>query len=197
MGHIYGYGRVSTRDQDPSLQTDALKSAACERIFVDKASGSLQRRPQLDKLWEVLLPGDVVVVWKLDRLGRSMRHLVAVLNDLGERGIEFRSLTDGLDTTTAQGRFFFHVTAAFAELERALIVERTHAGLEAARARGRHGGRPPVMTPEKLAVARQMYDGKTHPVATIAKTVGVSRSTLYRYLQQDNVLTKARPPQGG
>jgi DNA invertase Pin-like site-specific DNA recombinase len=190
VGHVYGYARVSTRQQDPALQIDALRTAGCERIFTDRASGKLDRRPQLDRLWEVLLAGDTLVVWKLDRLGRSLRHLVNVISDLGSREVGFRSLNDAIDTTTPGGMLVFHVMAAVAEFERSLIVERTQAGLDAARARGRSGGRPPRMTPEKLAVARQMYDSRKHTVETIAKTVGVSRTTLYRYLADE---TRADP----
>ncbi len=124
-----------------------------------------------------------MVVWRLDRLGRSIRHLIEVVTDLGERGVGFRSLTESIDTTTAAGRLMFHIMGALAEFERQLIIERTQAGLTAARARGRHGGRPKIMTPEKLLVARQMYDSKDHTIDTIAQTVGVSRTTLYRHLQ--------------
>jgi DNA invertase Pin-like site-specific DNA recombinase len=184
MSHLYGYARVSTTLQDPALQTDALTAAGCARIFTDKASGKSDRRPQLDKLLEVVLPGDVIVVWRLDRLGRSLRHLIATLNDVAERGVGFKSLTEGIDTTTAGGRLLFHVMGALAEFERDLIVERTQAGLAAARARGRHGGRPTVMTPEKLKLAREMYDAHKYSVETIAKTIGVSRMTVYRHLDK-------------
>jgi len=184
VAHLYGYARVSTTLQDPALQTDALKAAGCARIFVDKASGKSDRRPQLDKLLEVVLPGDVIVVWRLDRLGRSLRHLITTLNDLAERHVGFRSLTEGFDTTTAGGRLLFNIMGALAEFERDLIVERTQAGLAAARARGRHGGRPTVMTPEKVKLAREMYDAREYTVDTIAKTLGVSRMTVYRYLEK-------------
>lgn len=186
-GHVYGYGRVSTLDQSPALQLDALKAAGCERIFRDKASGKLDRRPELDKLLEALLPGDTVVVWKLDRLGRSIKHLLAVVTDLGERGVGFRSLTEAIDTTTAGGRLVFHIFAALAEFEHALIVERTQAGLVAARARGRSGGRPLKMTPERVQLAREMYDSQRYTVDAIAKNLGVSRPTIYKHLNQEPV----------
>lgn len=184
MGHIYGYGRVSTQDQNPELQTDALTAAGAERIFVDKASGKLARRQELDKLLGVLLPGDTVVVWKLDRLGRSLKDLIQIVTDLWERGVEFRSLTEAIDTTTAGGRLVFHIFAALAEFEHAIIVERTNAGLAAARARGRNGGRPSKMTPERIRIARDMYESQEHDVATIARTLGVSRPTIYKHLEK-------------
>ncbi len=177
-----GYARVSTTDQDPALQLDALKAAGCVKIFTDHASGALDRRPQLDRLLDQLRPGDTVVVWRLDRLGRSLRHLIALSEDLGEREVGLRSLQEALDTTTATGRMFFAVMGALAQFERDLISERTKAGLAAARARGRKGGRPPVMTSRKIAVAREMYAQGDCTVEEIAKTVGVSRKTVYRHL---------------
>ena len=186
MGHLYGYARVSTTLQDPALQVDALTAAGCARIFTDTASGKSDRRPRLDQLFEVVLAGDVIVVWRLDRLGRSLRHLVETLNDLSEQGVGFRSLTEGFDTTTAGGRLLFNIMGSLAEFERDLIVERTQAGLAAARARGRHGGRRTVMTPEKVKMAREMYDAHEYSVETIAKTIGVSRMTVYRHLNQSS-----------
>jgi DNA invertase Pin-like site-specific DNA recombinase len=183
VGHVYGYGRVSTLDQNPHLQLDALTAAGSEREFIDKASGKIARRPELDKLLQVLLPGDTVVVWKLDRLGRSIKDLIELVTALGERSVGFRSLTEAIDTTTAGGRLVFHIFAALAEFEHALIVERTHAGLAAARARGRHGGRPPKMTPDRVELAREMYASQRYTVAAIAKNLGVSRPTIYKHLQ--------------
>jgi len=180
---LIGYARVSTDDQNAQLQTDALKAAGCVKVFTDTASGSLASRPQLDKMIDQLRPGDVVVVWRLDRLGRSLKNLIALVEDLAEAGVGFRSLSESIDTTTANGKLFFSIMGALAEFERDLIRERTMAGLAAARARGRVGGRPPVMTPEKVAVARQMYDSKEHTVEAIAKTLGVSRKTIYRHLE--------------
>ena len=178
MGDLLGYARVSTIEQKAHLQTDALKKAGCIRVWTDKASGSLDRRPKLEAVLDHLRPGDTLVVWRLDRLGRNLRHLI----DFATAGVGFRSLTEGIDTTTPSGRLTFHLFAALAEFERELIRERTAAGLAAARARGRSGGRPRVMTPEKLAVAHQMYESRGHTLAAIAAVVGVSRSTLYRYL---------------
>ena len=177
---LLGYARVSTLEQDEALQVDALRSAGCGRVFVDKASGKLERRPALDRLMDQLRPGDRLVVWRLDRLGRSLRHLIEAVQALEARGVAFRSLTESIDTTTPGGKLIFHVFGALAEFERDLIRERTLAGLAAARSRGRRGGRPTVWTPEKLKVARAMHDSREHDVATIARVVGVSRSSVYR-----------------
>jgi DNA invertase Pin-like site-specific DNA recombinase len=182
MGGLLGYARVSTSDQDASLQLDALNAAGCIKVFTDKASGSLDRRPQLDRLLDQLRPGDTVVVWRLDRLGRSLKNLIQLIEDMAEKGIGFRSLTEGMDTTTSGGKLIFSIFGALAEFERSLIRERTVAGLAAARARGRVGGRPPVMTPEKVTVARQLYDARELKVEEIAQTLGVSRKTIYRHL---------------
>jgi DNA invertase Pin-like site-specific DNA recombinase len=182
MGDLLGYARVSTTEQKAHLQTDALKAAGCVRVWTDKASGTLDSRPKLDQVLDHLRPGDTLAVWRLDRLGRNLRHLIAIITDLSARQIGFRSLTEGIDTTTPAGRLVFHVFGALAEFERELIRERTIAGLTAARARGRSGGRPRVMTPDKLAVARQLYDGKEHTLEAIAATIEVSRSTLHRHL---------------
>jgi DNA invertase Pin-like site-specific DNA recombinase len=182
MGDLLGYARVSTIEQKAHLQTDALKAAGCVRVWTDKASGTLDHRPKLDQVLDHLRPGDTLVVWRLDRLGRNLRHLIATITDLSAREVGFRSLTEGIDTTTPAGRLVFHVFGALAEFETALIRERTAAGLEAARARGKVGGRPRAMTPDKLAVARQLYDSHEHTLDAIAATIEVSRSTLYRHL---------------
>ncbi len=182
MAALLGYARVSTGAQDLALQHDALNTAGCLRIFDDTASGALDDRPQLAELLDHLREGDTLVVWRLDRLGRSLRHLIDTVTALADRGVGFRSLRESIDTTTPGGRLVFHVFAALAEFERDLISERTHAGLAAARARGRKGGRRTVMTPAKLAVAREMYDSRKHTTAAIAAVVGVSRATLYRAL---------------
>ena len=182
MTTLIGYARVSTTDQNPELQIDALKAVGCQRVFTDKASGSLQSRPQLDRMLDHLREGDVVVVWRLDRLGRSMKHLIELIDVLEARGVGFRSLTENIDTTTTGGKLIFHIFGALADFEKELIRERTHAGLAAARARGRVGGRPAKMTPEKVKVAREMYDSKEYTVEAIAKTIGVSRKTVYRHL---------------
>lgn len=182
MAHLLGYARVSTVEQNADLQRDALKAAGCYRIFVDTASGKLDERPQLTAVLDQLRPGDTLVVWRLDRLGRSLRHLIETVTGLAERDVAFRSLTESIDTTTPGGRLIFHVFGALAEFERELIRERTVAGLAAARARGRQGGRPSVMTDDKLTIARQMYESKIHTMEAIAKVVGVSRASLYRHL---------------
>ena len=179
---LIGYARVSTDDQKAELQIDALKAAGCLKVFADKASGSLANRPQLDRMLDQLRPDDVVVVWRLDRLGRSLKNLITLVENLADRGVGFKSLSESIDTTSANGKLFFSVMGALAEFERDLVRERTMAGLAAARARGRVGGRPPVMTPEKVKVARQMYESREYTVEAIAKTLGVSRKTVYRHL---------------
>jgi DNA invertase Pin-like site-specific DNA recombinase len=179
MGHLLGYARVSTTDQQPQLQVDALTAAGCYRVFTETASGARTNRPTLEQLLDQLRPGDTLVVWKLDRLGRSLRHLVDTLAD---RGVGFRSLQEAIDTTTPGGKLVFHVFVALAEFERDLIRERTSAGLAAAWARGRHGVRPSVMTAHKLRVAWEMYRSGQYTVAAIATTLGVSRASIYRSL---------------
>ena len=180
-GYRLGYARVSTLEQDPALQHDALHAAGVERIFTDQASGALTERPQLTALLEQLRPGDTLVVWRLDRLGRSTSHLIQTVTALEDRGVGFASLTEAIDTTTPAGRLLFGVLASLAAFERDLIRERTMAGLAAARARGKVGGRPTSMTPEKLQVARQML-AEGRPKSVIAATIGVSRATLYAHL---------------
>lgn len=183
MGHLLGYARVSTTEQDLALQLDALEAAGCYRVFRDIASGAKTARPDLDKLLDQIRPGDTLVVWKLDRLGRSLPHLVEVVNGLRDRGVHFRSLQESLDTSTAAGKLLFHLMAALAEFERDLIRERTNAGLAAARARGRKGGRPKALTPLQAMLARQMWEMREHPIAEIAGTLGVSRATIYRAIR--------------
>ena len=183
MGDLLGYARVSTIEQNASPQLDALKAAGCIKVFTDKASGSLDRCPQLDRLLDQLRQGDTVVVWRLDRLGRSLKHLIQIVEDLAEMGVGFKSLTEGMDTTTSGGKLVFSIFGALAEFERSLIRERTMAGLAAARSRGRVGGRPPVMTSDKIKVARQLYKARELTVEEIAKTIGVSRKTVYRHLE--------------
>lgn len=173
---------MSTLEQNARLQTDALKSAGCYRVFTDKASGALDERRELAKLLDQVRPGDTVVVWRLDRLGRSLRHLIDTVNALADRKVGFRSLTENIDTTTSGGKLVFHIFGALAEFERELIRERTVAGLAAARARGRQGGRPTVMSADKVATARQMYDSKQYTVEAIARVLGVSRASIYRHL---------------
>jgi DNA invertase Pin-like site-specific DNA recombinase len=179
---VVGYARVSTREQHAEPQTDALTAAGCERTFVDHASGALAQRPALDEALRYLRSGDTLVVTKLDRLGRSVRNLKAVADELQARGVGLRALSQGIDTTTPGGRLFFHLLAAIAEFEHDLIVERTQDGLAAARARGRKGGPKFKMTPTRVRQARAMYDAGQHTVQEIADTFGVSRPTIYRHL---------------
>ena len=184
VGYAVGYARVSTSDQDAALQHDALTEAGCARIYTDSASGALAERPQLAAALDHLHPGDTLVVWRLDRLGRSLRHLIETVEQLEQRGVGFRSLRESIDTTTPGGRLVFHVFGALAEFERELIRERTMAGLAAARARGRVGGRPLAMTPAKLRQAKAMR-GEGRSVSEIAEVIGVGRATIYRHLGQD------------
>lgn len=187
MGRVIGYARVSTNEQDLNLQLDALKQAGCskELIFVDKASGAKTERPGLDKCLAELKSGDTLLVWRLDRLGRSMVHLVNLVQSLFERQIGFKSLCDGaIDTTTASGELIFNIFSAMAQFERRLIQERTRAGLASARARGRVGGRPPLRSDDpKIITARKMYENKSLSIDDICKTLKVSRSTFFRYVK--------------
>lgn len=177
---LIGYARVSTLDQTPALQLDALKAAGCERVFTDEGvSGGAKKRPQLDQALAVLQPGDVLTVWKLDRLGRSLSHLIELTSDLGQRGIGFRSLSEAIDTTSPQGKLLLHMLGALAEFERSLIAERTRAGLTAAKRRGAKLGRKPKLSTEQIAHARQLIDAGESPTR-VAKTIGVSPATLYR-----------------
>ena len=180
--HLLGYARVSTTAQDPALQHDALTAAGCYRVWTDTASGALTARPALGDVLERLGPGDVLVVWRLDRLARSLRHLLQLIDELTSRGVGFRSLTESIDTTTATGRLVLHLFGALGEFERDLLRERTAAGLQAAAARGRRGGRPVLMTPAKLAAAKALLVDEQHSVTKVAAAVGVSRATLYRAL---------------
>src|SRR5690625_4808866 len=192
MAHALGYARVSTGDQDARLQHDALTAAGCYRIFTDTASGALQSRPELDKLLDQLRPGDTLVVWRLDRLGRSIRHLIDQLSELQDRGIEFRSLQENIDTTSPGGRLIFHIFASLAEFERDLIQERTQAGLAAARARGRIGGRPPKLTTDQINTAQKLYNQQDLTVTQIGNILGVSRTTIYRALRRNPEFISSR-----
>ena len=179
-----GYARVSTGEQTLDLQLDALKAAGCGTVYQETASGVKAERPVLAEVLGYLRPGDTLVVWRLDRLGRSLGHLIEVVAALAARGIGFKSLTEQIDTTTPGGKLIFHVFGALAEFERDLIRERTHAGLAAARARGRMGGRPKKLgDATQVALARTLYDGGQTDIATICRTLGVSRATLYRSLK--------------
>jgi DNA invertase Pin-like site-specific DNA recombinase len=178
---LIGYARVSTLDQNLDLQIDALTKAGCQRLFDDKMSGSRAERPGLAKALEMLREGDTLVVWKLDRLGRSVKHLVDMVGQLHQQGVHFKSLTDAIDTGTPSGRFFFHVMASLAEMERELTGERTRAGLEVARQLGRKGGRKRKMTDSKIESARKLLVSGVPP-REVAKNLGVSVPTLYRWI---------------
>lgn len=178
---LIGYARVSTQDQNLELQRDALIKAGCPKVFDDKVSGTRADRPGLAKAMEMLRDGDTLVVWKLDRLGRSVKQLVDLVGQLHQQGIQFKSLTDSIDTGTPSGRFFFHVMASLAEMERELIVERTRAGLDVARQLGRKGGRKPKMTDSKIASAKKLLASGIPP-KDVAKNLGVSVPTLYRWI---------------
>jgi DNA invertase Pin-like site-specific DNA recombinase len=179
-----GYARVSTEEQSLSLQLDALKEAGCGKIYRDKASGAKSQRPGLQEALEYLREGDTLVVWRLDRLGRSLKHLIETVQVLEEQGVGFQSLQEAIDTTTSGGKLVFHIFGALAEFERNLIRERTKAGLQAARARGRKGGRPKALDEKKQALLYELYDEKKYSVKQICAMVGVSKSTLYSYLNQ-------------
>ncbi len=179
---LIGYARVSTLDQTLALQQDALSAAGCQEIYTDTASGSLTERPGLTQALSHLRAGDTLVVWRLDRLGRSLPHLIETVAQLQERGVGFRSLQEQIDTTTSGGKLVFHVFGALAEFERDLIRERTHAGLAAARARGRLFGRPKVLTPQQVKQLRSLAQDDRNTVAEICQTLGISKATYYRYL---------------
>jgi len=178
---LIGYARVSTQDQNLDLQIEALTKAGCEKIFEDKISGSRTERPGLANMLGILRKGDTLAIWKLDRLGRSVKNLVDLVGDLHKQGVEFKSLTDAIDTGTPSGRFFFHVMASLAQMERELTVERTRAGLEVARQLGRKGGRKRVMTDSKIESAKKLLANGVPP-RDVAKNLGVSVPTLYRWI---------------
>lgn len=185
---LIGYARVSTHEQKLSLQLDALKKAGCEEIFTDKVSGAKETRPGLEKAFDTLQEGDTLVVWKLDRLGRSVKHLIEIVNQLNDNGINFKSLQESLDTTSSTGKLIFNIFASLAEFEKDLILERTQAGLKAARARGKLGGRPKKMNDEKLELAVKMMKDITIPVRDVCDTLNISKSTLYRYLRSKEAM---------
>jgi DNA invertase Pin-like site-specific DNA recombinase len=178
---LIGYARVSSKDQNLDLQIEALRKATCKKIFEDKLTGSRAERPGLTKTLEMLREGDTLVVWKLDRLGRSVKNLIDLVGELNKQGIQFRSLTDAIDTGTPSGRFFFHVMASLAQMERELSIERTQAGLEAARQLGRKGGRKRQMTDSKIQSAKKLLTSGVPP-RDVAKNLGVSLPTLYRWI---------------
>jgi len=177
-----GYARVSTVDQHLRMQEDALRSAGCEEIYTDVISGSKSQRPGLDKALAYLREGDTLVVWKLDRLGRSIQHLIQTINDLQNKKIGFKSLQENMDTSTNGGKLIFHIFSALAEFERGLIQERTQAGLKAARARGKMGGRPPLLDNRQINRMIEMYNEQKNTVAEICKIYSISRPSFYNYL---------------
>jgi len=185
-GKLIGYARVSTNEQDIKLQLDALKKAGCREkfIFIDKASGARAERPGLETCLKTLVPGDTLLVWRLDRLGRSMPHLVTLVEDLLKKKISFKSICDGvIDTTTASGELIFNIFSSLAQFERRLIQERTRAGLKAARARGRKGGRLPIVsTDPKVQMAKRMHKDHGMSITKICNTLKISRATFYRYV---------------
>lgn len=183
---LIGYARVSTQDQNLELQKDALEKSGCVKIFTDIASGVKTKRNGLEEALAYLREEDILVVWKLDRLGRSLKHLIEVVNALSERNIGFQSLQEDIDTTTSGGKLIFHIFASLAEFERDIIRERTNAGLKAARARGRVGGRPKVMDSKKISMAKTLHNDTNNSINDICKTLNVSRATLYRYLKESN-----------
>jgi DNA invertase Pin-like site-specific DNA recombinase len=181
---LIGYARVSTHEQSLSLQLDALKKAGCRKVFDDKTSGARSERPGLKATLEYVREGDSLLVWRLDRLGRSLKGLIEITGSLEKRGVGFRSLQESIDTTTSGGRLIFHVFGALAEFERNLIRERTRAGLEAARARGRKGGRPRALDSKKTELAYRLYDERKYTVKEIGRILGISKPTLYAYLRR-------------
>lgn len=187
---LVGYGRVSTADQTPALQEDALRAAGCEKLYIETISSAKKDRPQLASALDYLRAGDTLVVWRLDRLARSMRQLIQTVEDLEERGIALKSLTESIDTATAGGMLTFHIFGAMAQFERSLIRERTKAGLTAARARGRVGGRPRKLDGERLEMARGLL-AADKSVAAVARTMGVSRATVHRALDLAHIHEEA------
>ena len=180
---LIGYARVSTADQTLDLQKDALQQVGCTKIFTDTASGAKAERTGLDEALNYIRQGDTLVVWRLDRLGRSLNHLIETITGLSNRHIGFKSITENIDTTTSGGKLIFHIFGALAEFERDIIRERTQAGLTAARARGRKGGRPKSLTPKKAQMAEALYNDKNNTIDEICKTLNISRATLYRYVK--------------
>jgi DNA invertase Pin-like site-specific DNA recombinase len=180
---LIGYARVSTQDQTLALQQDALQKAGCSKIFTDTASGAKAERKGLEEALNYVRKGDTLVVWRLDRLGRSLPHLITSMTALEERGIGFKSLTENIDTTTSGGKLIFHIFGALAEFEREIIRERTQAGLHAARERGRRGGRPKALTPRQRSIAQSLYDDPKNSIQEICRTLKISKTTLYRSIK--------------
>jgi DNA invertase Pin-like site-specific DNA recombinase len=180
---LIGYARISTQDQTLTLQRDALEKAGCRKIFTDRVSGTKAERKGLTEALSHLREGDTLVVWRLDRLGRSLRHLIDAVTELHDRGVGFKSLQENIDTTTSGGKLVFHIFGALAEFEREIIRERTQAGLASARTRGKVGGRPKALTPKEVQILRNMASDKSLTVSDICKTLGIGRTTFYRYVK--------------
>ena len=187
---LVGYARVSTQDQNLELQHDALTQAGCDRIFDDKMSGAKAARPGLDDAIRFMRPGDTLVVWKLSRLGRSLKQLIETVQRLKATGIQIKSLTESIDTTTAAGELLFHIVAAFAQFERDVMIENTTAGLVAARARGKNGGRPRKLDDSKIKIARELAQDKSRSVQEICKLLQISRATFYNYTSDSELSTQ-------
>jgi DNA invertase Pin-like site-specific DNA recombinase len=180
---LIGYARISTHDQTLALQQDALEKVGCEKIFTDRVSGTKAQRIGLTEALSHLREGDTLVVWRLDRLGRSLRHLIDTITELNARGVGFKSLTENIDTTTSGGKLVFHIFGALAEFEREIIRERTQAGLASARSRGKVGGRPKALSARQVQILRNMAADPSLPVSDICKTLGIGRTTFYRYMK--------------
>jgi DNA invertase Pin-like site-specific DNA recombinase len=190
---LIGYARVSTHEQCFDSQCDSLEKAGCEKIFRDVATGAKDDRTGLNQALEYLRPQDTLVVWRLDRLGRSLGKLIELINTLKSRGAAFKSIVENIDTQTPAGQFFFHITGAFAELERNLIRERTKAGLDAAKARGRKGGRPKSLDDNTFAMAKHLYKQNNHSVAEICDSLSISKRTFYRHIAYDKSTNESAP----
>ena len=197
MNQRIGYARVSTDDQNLDLQRDALLKAGCGTIYEEAVSGKSADRPELEQCRKALRAGDTLVVWRLDRLGRSLPDLVQIVAELEQQGVAFESLTEKIETSSAAGKLVFHVFAALAEFERNLIRERTHAGLAAARARGRKGGRKPALTPQQVREIKALLRDPSIPVASIADRYGVSRATIYKHAGADAPAKHQSGPRSG
>lgn len=182
---LIGYVRVSTSDQNLDLQLDALKQVGCDKIYRDVASGAKDDRVGLAEVLKYIRSGDTLVVWRLDRLGRSLRHLIDTINQINDQGSYFRSIQESIDTSTSGGKLIFHIFGALAEFERDIIRDRTNAGIAAARKRGRYGGRPTIMDKNKIALAKSLFKDKSNSIASICEILNVSKTTLYRYLKKE------------
>ena len=183
---LVGYARVSTLDQNPEMQEDALRDAGCSKIFLDKISGASKDRPGLESCFDYLRAGDCLLIWRLDRLARSLSHLLEIIDSLKMLDVHFRSLNEGIDTSSANGRLIFQIFGALAEFERNLLIERTRAGLKSARARGRVGGRPKALTQAQVEKGRALYSGTSLSIGEICEELGISRSSFYNYFKDRN-----------